>query len=226
MLAIENEVPREFMGKKSIFRFLAGLIFGGVFGYGVVKLLLNLHLPVKHMDWSDTLALYLGLILLGMGLCLFVISFSRKGVAEGLEGAGAAMPATDDEIHSFRLQCLTMVLAGLLMLIPFLAALASPERRPAAGVVFAGIVVLFALQTAANLQFWRRSDEFLRTQLLLVSATTFAIGQGALYLWAAAERLGLVAPISGWATIVLTMTAYLGTGLYFGIRNMPGSGRA
>ena len=92
--------------------------------------------------------------------------------------------------------------------------------------LLAGIVVLFALQTAANLQFWRRSDEFLRTQLLLVSATTFAIGQGALYLWAAAERLGLVAPISGWATIVLTMTAYLGTGLYFGIRNMPGSGRA
>lgn len=225
MLAIENEAPRGFMGKKSLIRFVVGMVAGGAFGGGLVTLLLKLHIPLKHMAWADSLALWMGITLLGLGLCLLAISLSRKSVAEGLEGSGAEMPATDEEIGSFRLQCSTLVLAGLLLLIPLIVARASTAQKPAPGLVFGGIVALFLLQTAANLQFWRTSDEYLRAQFLLVSATTFAIGQGALYLWAAAERLGLVSPISSWEIIVLTMTVYLGTGCYFAIRNMPGRSR-
>lgn len=41
------------------------------------------------------------------------------------------------------------------------------------------------------------------------AAATFFLGQGLLFLWAAAERLGVVAPLTAWDIYAVLMTLYL-----------------
>jgi hypothetical protein len=88
--------------------------------------------------------------------------------------------------------------------------------------VYAVILALFALQTVANVQLWRTCDEFLRKQMLTVCAITFAVGQGALFLWAAAEQLHLARAISSWDILTLMLTLYICTGAILGLRNRAG----
>ena len=130
----------------------------------------------------------------------------------------AKLPATDEEIRFYRLQAVTLILAGVMLLLPVLAmgSLASTTGAPA--LIFAAIAVLFVVQTAANVQLWRTSDEFLQRQMLLTAAVTFAIGQGLLFLWAAAEHLHLARPITSWDTIVMLMAIYVLAGAYLAIR--------
>jgi hypothetical protein len=90
-----------------------------------------------------------------------------------------------------------------------------------AGWVFGLIVVLFVWQSVVNVMAWRRSDEFQRAQLTLVCAVTFWIGQGALFLWAAAERLRLAPALSSWEIILLLMTLYVLASGWMGIRSRP-----
>jgi hypothetical protein len=115
------------------------------------------------------------------------------------------MPATDAEVRTALLQAAVLFLAGLLMLAP-VAAQGYPD---AAGWVFAAIFVLFLVQTGLNVQVWRGSDEVVRGMILATCAITFAISQGLLFLWAAAERLHLVAVRSNWDVYSLLMACYI-----------------
>jgi hypothetical protein len=56
--------------------------------------------------------------------------------------------------------------------------------------------------------------------ILTTGALTFAFGQGALFLWAAAEHLGLVPVVSAWDLAMAMMTLYLGVGTYLQLRTM------
>jgi hypothetical protein len=102
------------------------------------------------------------------------------------------------------LQIAVFLLAGAMFLAPMYApALADPD------LIFAGIVVLFAVQTVANILLWRRADEMLRQVMAESSAMAFWALQSALFLYAAAERLGLVDTVSGWGLTGILMAVYL-----------------
>jgi hypothetical protein len=51
-------------------------------------------------------------------------------------------------------------------------------------------------------------------------ALTFAIGQGGLFLWAAAEHMSLVKPVSAWDLLVNMMLLYLFVGAAVSVRTM------
>ena len=105
--------------------------------------------------------------------------------------------------------------------LPLLAEGTLSEARTGQWLVFAGIALLFVMQTIVNVPVWRACDGYLRGQMLLAGAITFAIGQGALFLSAAAEHLRLVRSISSWEIITLLLTLYLFTGTFIAARNWP-----
>jgi len=102
------------------------------------------------------------------------------------------------------LQALVMLIAGGLMVAPIWGPnLASPD------VVFIGLVLLSLVQSVANLMLWRRADEMLRRVMVETSALAFWASQMALFLYAAAERLGLTGGVSAWGMMAVLMTIYL-----------------
>ena len=218
MMAMEGVEAKKTLTGPVLLRMLIGALLGAGIGYGFMTMAEHMHVSIKSMTWADLGALWLGITFLGIGIAIYAISFNRREVAKNLEGMQAKLPATDEEIRSYRLQAVTLILAGVMLLLPVLAmgSLASTTGAPA--LIFAAIAVLFVVQTAANVQLWRTSDEFLQRQMLLTAAVTFAIGQGLLFLWAAAEHLHLARAITSWDTIVVLMAIYMLTGAYLGIR--------
>ena len=140
-------------------------------------------------------------------------------MAKKLEGEGAKLPATDEEVHVFRLQAVSLGLAGVMILLPVLSGGSVMKTPWLAAMVFALIVGLFMWQSVVNVRVWRQSDEFQRGQLMLVCAITFWVGQGALFLWAAAERLRLAPSLSSWDIVLLLMTLYVLASGWIGIKD-------
>jgi hypothetical protein len=222
MMAVQEvSQERKMMTRKSALLMLVGAVAGGAIGAGVMTLAKHLHVATKSLTWADFLAYWLGVTFLGVGLFLYGYTFNRKVLAQNIEGESAILPATDQEVRAYRLQAATLILAGVMVLLPLLAEGTLSGTRTGQWLVFAGVALLFALQTIVNVLVWRGCDEFLRGQLLLTGAITFAIGQGALFLWAAAEHLRLVRSITSWDTIILLLTLYLFTGTVIAVRNRP-----
>ncbi len=221
MAVQEVSQERKMMTRKSALLMLVGAVAGGAIGAGVMTLAKHLHVATKSLTWADFPAYWLGVTFLGVGLFLYGYTFNRKVLAQNIEGESAILPATDQEVRAYRLQAATLILAGVMVLLPLLAEGTLSGTRTGQWLVFAGVALLFALQTIVNVLVWRGCDEFLRGQLLLTGAITFAIGQGALFLWAAAEHLRLVRSITSWDTIILLLTLYLFTGTVIAVRNRP-----
>jgi drug/metabolite transporter (DMT)-like permease len=192
-----------------------GAIFGGIAGYAGMKLLMTqFHLSGKFLTSADGVALWLGIAFLGGGAMLAFVSTNRTLLARSMEGEGVKLPATNEEVRSSRLQAAVLALAGLMLLVPLFALHRIASHPAFARTVYAAIVLLFVVQTVLNIKLWRASDEFQRRTMLIVAAGTFAIGQALLFLWGAAERLGLTPGISGWDAIVLLMSCYMAVGFY------------
>jgi hypothetical protein len=208
---------------RNLLLMLIGAVLGGAVGYGAIGIALKLRVSPDSFTWFDCIALWLGIVFISSGIAAFFVSTSRKRLACTLEGEEAELPATNEEVFTFRLQAVVLALAGVMMLIPTFVA-GSVGSRPGSNsaiplMAFAAVVVLFATQTAANFRIWRTSDEFARGLLLQVAALTFALGQGALFLYAAAERLHLAPAISSWDVITLLLSLYLAVNAGISLRH-------
>lgn len=164
----------------------AGLaVLGGVLG----------HLFARYTDlqtdmsWDDGLAVLMGAALLTMSLLVVVtLVFKPSAVPKG---TGVV-------------QFIVFALAGLMFLAPIFA-----TGFVSAEVVFAGVVAAFLIQTVANVIAWRQSDEMMRRLMTETSTIAFWGLQSAFFLYAVAERLGLIAPISAWGMAGVLMAVYL-----------------
>lgn len=160
---------------------LAGL--GGAFGYGVATFT-----DGAMTRWEDELALVMSAAMFGVAVATAFVLVTRPSTVP--RGCGV-------------LQMVVMFLAGALFLLPvFGVAWASPE------IVFGGVLLLLAVQSAANLMLWRAADEMLRRVMLETSALAFWAAQLGLFVYAAAERLGLVGTLTGWGLIGILMGVY------------------
>lgn len=101
------------------------------------------------------------------------------------------------------LQIIVTALAGVMLLAPITPLGLAPD------VTFFGIAALLAIQTFANLLLWRRADELLRRITVEAGALTFWLTQGVLFLYAAAERLGLTPEVNAWSLIGVMMALYI-----------------
>lgn len=167
---------------------IGGLALGGIgalTGFGLANALeANTEAP-----WADSLALAMAVALLSIAVLSAITLVLRPSTVP--KGCGV-------------LQIIVFLLAGLMLLAPMYApTFATPD------VVFGGIVVLLAIQSVANVMLWRAADEMLRQVMAETSAMAFWALQTALFIYAAAERLGLVETISGWGLTGILMAVYL-----------------
>jgi hypothetical protein len=176
------DAPRpSFLRKAGSVVLLAGL--GGAFGYGAATLT-----DGALASWEDELAVLMAAAMIGVAAITAFIVARRP--ADVPRGCGV-------------LQVVVMLLAATLFLLPvFGAAWASPEM------VFGGVLLLVVAQSAANLMLWRTADEMLRRVMLETSALAFWSLQLGLFIYAAAERLGLVGTITAWGLMGILMGVY------------------
>jgi hypothetical protein len=167
---------------------IGGLLFLGLAGAGV-GYLVGGRMEVEDLRWDDALALVIAALLLMTGVIMAAMAAMRSSKLPPACGP---------------LQALVMLIAGGLMVAPIWGPnLASPD------VVFIGLVLLSFVQSVANLMLWRRADEMLRRVMVETSALAFWASQMALFLYAAAERLGLTGGVSAWGMMAVLMTIYL-----------------
>lgn len=161
---------------------LAG--FGAATGFAVATLAES-----EAMAWSDEVALVMATGLLAMAIASVVVMAARP--ASVPKGCGV-------------LQIVTLLLASAMFLLPIYGG-----QFATADVVFGAVIVLLVIQTVTNVLLWNRADEMLRRIMAETGAMAFFACQGALFVYAAAERLDLVGPVSSWGLIGITMGVYL-----------------
>jgi hypothetical protein len=186
------EAPRpSLLRKAALFVVLA--VLGGAFGYGFATLTDGV-----LTRWEDELAVIMAAATIGIGVVTAVVVATRPSQIP--RGCGV-------------LQVVVMLLAGILFLLPvFGSAWTTPE------VVFGAVLLLLAVQSGANLMLWRNADEMLRRVMLETSALAFWAVQLSLFIYAAAERLGLIGTISGWGLMGVLMGVYFIASMVAGAR--------
>ena len=181
-MTVSLEAPRtSLLRKAAVFVVLA--VLGGLVGYGVSTVMGD-----ARTVWQDELAVLMAVMTITTGLISAFMVATRPSTVP--RGCGV-------------LQVIVMLLAGTLFLLPiFGTAVATPE------VIFGAVVILLVLQSVANLMLWRAADEMLRRVMSETSAMAFWALQLSLFVYAAAERLGLVDTVSGWGLMGIMMGVY------------------
>ena len=168
-------------------RIAGGLLLAA--GGAVVGAWIGHSFETGGLPWDDALALLMGAMLIMLGGAMAVVMATRPSSVP--KGCGL-------------LQITVSVLAGVMLLLPLFALeWLSPD------VVMIAIVVLLVAQSAANWLLWKRADELLRRVMWETSALAFWALQLALFLYAAAERLGLISGVTAWGMMGILMTVYL-----------------
>lgn len=176
---------------------------GYVFGRTVLPQLIGPDaLEGLNLRWSDALAALTGIALMIGAGAVMVISLDPRRLARMYH---LEEPASPEEVGQARFQAAVLGFSGFILLLPLAFALAGL----AGGLAMGLIVLLFALHTVLNIRMWRGVDELLRRTTLEAATATFFLGQGLLFLWAAAERLGLFPPLTAWDVYAVLMTLYL-----------------
>lgn len=218
MTAIATTDSRRYSPRKLLILAAIGAVVGAIVGYSTVTALRSVHVGPRDLGWTDAIALWIGVVFIGYSLMFAYLSTNRRQLAKMLEGEQATVMATTKEVTVVRLQTLVLALAGMLLIAPIFVQKLLLQNASLGAEVYAGIVLLFGVQSWANARVWRSSDEFARRSIAMVAAWTFAIGQGALFLWAAAEHLHLVAPRPAWNLFSLLMLLYLVVSAFVTVR--------
>lgn len=157
---------------------------GGATGYAMASVT-----ALETLAWDDSLNLLMAALLVVSALASVVAMFVRPSSMP--KGCGV-------------LQITVLLLAGVMLLLPiFGPAYASPD------VVFGAVIVLLIGQSIANLMLWKAADELFRRVMAETSALAFWAVQLALFVYAAAERVGLVQSLSAWGMMGILMGIYL-----------------
>ena len=166
-------------------------------------------LDLDRLGWSDHLALALASIMIVTAVAIGLGSFSARTAARMMDPESVA-PARPTQLTLLRQQGAVMFLAGLMMAAPVLANLfASPLPTELGAATMAAVVALMLLQTGLNFSVWNRADEMMKRVISESATFCFWSMQGGLFLWAAAEKLGLAPALGSWDLISLLMAFYL-----------------
>lgn len=187
----------------------AGMIFGAGVGWLIGRLLKTGALDLSSATWADLAAGTIAAMLLATGLIVGLASFNRR-LAGKLIDPTSDRPARPAQASFYRQQAAVMALAGLMLATPVVARLAfDPLPVQLAQAIMAGIVALFLLQTLLNVTVWMRADEMVRQMVAESGSACFWVLQGALFLWACAEKLQLAPALSAWDLMTILMGVYL-----------------
>lgn len=157
--------------------------------------------------WADGVAFVVAGAMIAVGVCTGLMSARPDWMRKGLKLDSAP---TASERRDLALQSMAVGLAGVLYLIPLLAG-PSGWSSPAA---YGGVLVVLAVQSTMNWRLLRRSDELARRAMIEAGALCFWGFQAVLFLYAAAERLGMVEPLTAWTATVVVMPVYLAASVW------------
>ncbi|MCF8506579.1 MAG: hypothetical protein K9G59_16855 [Caulobacter sp.] len=187
----------------------AGMVVGGGLGWAIGRLVKHGGLDLSGAGWSDLAAGTIAAMLLATGLMVGLASFNAR-IAGRMMDPASDRPARPAQTVFYRQQGVVMALAGVMLAAPVAARLLwAPLPAALAQAVMAGIVALFLLQTLLNLTVWMRADEMMRRMIAESGSVCFWVLQGALFLWAAAEKLDLAPALSAWDLMTILMGVYL-----------------
>jgi len=141
------------------------------------------------MPGDDALNLFVGVVLIGMGVVM---------------GGVFALRPIDIPKGCGMLQILVLTLAGIMLIVPIYG-----PNWVSAEVSLAIVLGLLAIQTVANVTMFRQADEMLRRVMVETGSLAFWTLQLALFVYAASERLGLVEGITAWGMIGILMAVYM-----------------
>ena len=196
-------------GSVRLLRFLVPAIVALPLGYGVGALIAKfgpdlgpLDAALEGVRWADVVGLLLAAALAVAALITLFASLNPRRAARlaNLEGEAGA-----DDLSSLRRQATVCGLSAVILTLPVV--LPALGVNPVAAMLAVG--ALLVLHTMMNLDLWRRSDELIRAVTVEAGAVVFWLGQGLLFLWAAAERLGAAPSLSAWDVYVVLMGLYL-----------------
>ncbi|WP_374274773.1 hypothetical protein [Brevundimonas sp.] len=203
--------PRDDPKARPIARFLtslllcagAGAMVGAAFAlFGPDVPAIDRLLDGDRMAWPDALALFVAAMLTVGGLVMAVATLNRRWLGMSL---GYRDPARPREVTEMRLQCGVMALSGVLLAAPLVA-----ETNGFGGPgAFIAIALGFAIHSAMNWRIYLTADELTRAMVRETGAMMFFFGGAPLFLYAGAERMGLVPTLSAWTVYSLIMAAYL-----------------
>ncbi len=187
----------------------AGMVVGAGFGWLIGRLAKTGALDMSSASWADLAAGTIAAMLLATGVMIGLVSFNGR-LAGKLIDPTSDRPARPAQASVYRQQAAVMALAGLMMAAPVVARLAfEPLPVDLAQAIMAGIVALFLLQTLFNVTVWMRADEMVRQMIAESGSVCFWVLQGALFLWACAEKLQLAPALSAWDLMTILMGVYL-----------------
>lgn len=193
---------------RALIKFALTLLVFGVAGYGVGHFAADVVAPEQlaalGLGWIDGLALLLAFMMAAASVSVIWAARDGRALSRLLKTEEPAGPA---EIADARLQGIILILSAVLMTLP--PVMAATGLEPSIGLVVIG--VLLVVHCILNWRLFRRCDELLRRTMIETCAVTFAVGQLALFAWAAAGRLGLAPPIDAWDVYVVLMGLYLVT---------------
>lgn len=177
---------------------------------GAIAAATGLFDALETLDPFLIAALLMGVGLFFGGLVVTAASYRPRALtAMMLEGAGEGK-ATPREAAFFRLAGWVMTLAGVLAATPpLVSGLFEPVAPSTAWAVLAGLVAVSLFQVLLNVRLWRAADELTRRVTFEGACIAFFIVEGLLFLWAAAEVLGVAPAVSAWAVWTLMFAAYL-----------------
>ena len=187
---------------------------GGAAGFGVGMLFAD-RIPeaaFASMGWSDLGALVLAAVLIAAGALVTAATGHGRALAAMTNGEG---PAAAPERRAMRLQGLVVIGSGLLLAAPPVAVMLG---NPAPGVTFFVLMTAVIIHSALNYGLWRDGDEMMRRIIVEAGAACFWIAQLALFIWAAAERLGLAPTLDAWDALIVLMALYLICSSAVGVR--------
>jgi hypothetical protein len=188
---------------------IVALPLGYAVGRGLARLKHRGGWSPEALGWSDVLIGAIALTLLLVGAVTLAVSASRRVLGQRIDPEGGRL-ATSAQSRFYAQQGLVLILSGVMLAAPVVAGVVFQPLSPLlAAAVMTGIVALFLVQTASNLALWFGGDELMRKAIAETAALSFAILQGALFLWAAGEKLGLLKALSLWDAVGVMMAAYL-----------------
>ena len=214
-----NAFPADPRTRRILIRLAIGLTGGLIVGYPTGYLAGKLRLGdwLAGMPGEDLASLAVAAALLCLGLFAIVAASSAAIYRRLAANYEAGDPLDRGTLRYLRLSGVIMVLAGLLLLAPPLAArfdLAGNAAMAAA----VGIGLLLAVQNWLNIKVVRDSDELSRASVVEASAVSFWLLQGGLFGWAALFKLGLVQAVSMWTMVIIVMAVYLAVSIVSGVR--------
>lgn len=189
-----------------LIKFALTLLVFGVAGYFVGRFAAGVvqpdQLTALGLGWIDALALLLALMMTGASATVVWAARDGRALSRLMKTEEPAGPA---EVADARLQGAILILSAVLMGLP--PVVAATRLEPLIGLVVIGALLI--VHCVLNWRLFRRCDELLRRTMLETCAATFAVGQLALFAWAAAGRLGLAPAIDAWDVYVVLMGLYL-----------------